>query len=500
MFAVTHPIALLGLLAIGLPLAIHLLQKGSGSVVKVGSLNPYRSVEKHRFWKLQPRQKLLLLLRIATLVMLVLIMAGLHWNAASAQGTGPKWVLISPAVAEAFSQTDLPESLQKAKNTMENLLQDGYQKRLLAPGFPETDRYHPLERRLEPLNYWSLAAEAASGGPGSIHVFAEPFVDNYSGQRPHLDLSWTTVPLKITNRWVEDIEHGGQGELRVTLGRSDAKATQFETYLWSPEKTRQDSESFPFEVSDQRLHLKATDGFPRDDSAPVPDPNPLKVGLFFSDTRSEDAQFIKAALKAMSAVDTPLEVTEYREKTEDLPKFQWIFWLSEKPLPQTLIRQIQAGATGLTDAKGQPDWVATQLLWGVDRRHPSPEIRKRINAGRVGQGVWFCSDGTPILTLEHMGRGGLYRFHSRFHPSWTSLVFSEAFPKALHPLLPSHEPRTTTPTDTRWLHQSQIAPVAVEKTAPDSPKYQQQPPPPWLWAPALLCFLLERRLSERNRP
>ena len=69
-----------GLVALALPVAIHLLSRKEGRVVPLGSLRHLRETTSQQFRGIKLNEYLLLALRILLLILFVLLLAGLFWK------------------------------------------------------------------------------------------------------------------------------------------------------------------------------------------------------------------------------------------------------------------------------------------------------------------------------------------------------------------------------------------------------------------------------------
>ena len=176
--AFAEPRWLLGLLALGLPIALHLRGRRRGSVVHVGSL---RWLEGRAVTTVSPRRlhrPWLLLLRCAAIAALVIALAG---PTRLADAGGSTWVLVAPEVA--------------ARAPLDSLRRLG-ELRLLAGGLPGMDAAPPRGRG-EHTDVWSLLREADASAPASVRFVVAAPSDGafYTGVRPRLrrEVRWLTV-------------------------------------------------------------------------------------------------------------------------------------------------------------------------------------------------------------------------------------------------------------------------------------------------------------------
>ncbi|MEM7282937.1 MAG: BatA domain-containing protein [Pseudomonadota bacterium] len=170
------PVAFLGLATLLIPIVIHLLQRGHGKRVPLGSVRWLKEDQKPKWRKLRPSQIPLLIARVLFLVAAVTILAQ-PFLPSEWFGSSDNIVLVHPSVAK-----DSP------------LLQDesNKQKRWLSPGFPEINTPAPLA---ETSSVWGLLQEADATIPtdANIQVIAPTNLDLFAKQRPLLrrTISWT---------------------------------------------------------------------------------------------------------------------------------------------------------------------------------------------------------------------------------------------------------------------------------------------------------------------
>jgi hypothetical protein len=125
LLTLTNSSALLALLGLLVPLAIHLWNRRPGREVAVGSLRWLATGANRRLRNLRLEQVLLLLVRAALLAGLALALAGPQWRQPQPAGRGQ--VLVSPELADG-------SSLAAVRPTLDSLRRRGYALRWLAAG------------------------------------------------------------------------------------------------------------------------------------------------------------------------------------------------------------------------------------------------------------------------------------------------------------------------------------------------------------------------------
>ena len=168
------PAGLLGLLAIAIPVVVHLISRGRGRRVLIGNIELVRAARQSRVTALRLTEWLLLLLRIAIVVVATLLLARL-----ALQGTGdaePGASYVTPGWLRSATDTERAEllSLEPAA-------------RVLTTGYPFARDYDPGAADAE-HDAWPLLAERLSTlrHAEAVDVYAEPRMAAFGSHRPKL--------------------------------------------------------------------------------------------------------------------------------------------------------------------------------------------------------------------------------------------------------------------------------------------------------------------------
>ncbi len=172
------PAGLLGLLALTIPVAIHLISRGRGRRVPTGNIELVRAARQTRVTSVRLTQRLLLLLRLLIVIVASLLLARL-----ALQGTGS---------ADADASYVTPGWLRAASNAeREEMLDPGA--RVLTAGYPEAQDYQ-TEPADPDYDVWPLLAERLSTlrHTGTVDVYAEPGIAAFGHHRPRLpnEINW----------------------------------------------------------------------------------------------------------------------------------------------------------------------------------------------------------------------------------------------------------------------------------------------------------------------
>ncbi|HEV8629404.1 MAG TPA: BatA domain-containing protein [Thermoanaerobaculia bacterium] len=445
----TAPLWLLGLTALLLPLLLHLLARGRGRRVRVGSVLLLTAATPRRPRRLQLQRPLLLLLRCLLLAAVVLALAAPRVRRPPADGarTGA-WVLLEPALAvRAARDPTLWRALPAAPRLG---IAGGAEVRLLAPGLPLRAAIADPALLPDPAavagGLWSLLREAAAKAPAGtpLMVISEGRLAALRGERPALarPVSWYELSDRRGNRWVAGAMAAANGP-QALIGESDATAARFRPGIGP--------------VSGAAVRLPAGDAVAADDALRLAPVRPLRVALLAAPDRGADAAYLRAALgvaaevagqplqwqldtggPAAAAVAAGAGAGAGGESLRDAAP-RLVFWLADAPPPPPLLAAVRTGGLLVTDAS-RPEETCGGAF--VAAPTTAPVGLRRCVAGDGGESgreaaavLWAADTGRPLLLARPLGSGRLLSFRGRFHPTWSELVLSPAFPAWLGELL-----------------------------------------------------------------
>ena len=459
------PLWLLGLLALAAPLVLHLLARGRGRRVRVGSVRLLTDSPPRRPRRLQLQRPLLLAWRCLLLALVALALAGPRLRREAAAATAPPpWVLVEPGVDA------------RAVEAARRALDGGAELRLLATGLPRAaavaDAAALPDVAAVPGGLWSLLREAAASAPAGTRllVVTSGRLAALRGERPALAnaVEWHEVSDARPNRWVAG-ERSSEAGSELLVGDSDRSRTTF------------------------RIEPAAAGGnvdvVRDDDRVPNPSARRVRVSVFAAADRQADARYVRAALAAATeaagvavdlapvtamartaaATSAVVDARAARSHTSAAEPASLIFWLADAAPPPPLLTAVRAGGTLITDS-GAPEescegtFVATSSLVPVTLRRcgaavdrpadgaanaaaTSPQGSRATGAAAAAQqpespahgsarrASWRSDAGRVVLAEQTIGGGRWLRFGSRFHPAWSDLVLSPAFPEWLRDVL-----------------------------------------------------------------
>lgn len=479
------PAALWALAVLGLPLAVHLWRQPPRTV-QLGSLRFLRDLTVPRWSHLRWRELLLLSVRLALLAMLIVLLARPVWRRSPPRHP-QRWVLIDPAATLGGPELTRLQHLQAV----------GFEARSLTKGFPPV--YSFARAQTSPVeDVWSLLREAdASLPPGSsLTVFSADHLVSFSGVRPalHSRLEWleTSEASATTSRtWLESVQPAiPPGEEPVTIvGTTDAARIAFSA---SPPPGGK------LERHPDAIRLVNPDGI-RQPWVPVPAPAPLRVLILHDPERAEDARFLSAAVQAaLTGANLALHVDLLSTDTKvaDLPVSEWTFWLSAHAPPASVLTRATALFEDAPEADQEIDgWILPQAGAPGNEGTTFPLRLWRRGASGEEAAVWTDEHGAALLTRRESTLGPRWHFASRFHPAWTDLPLTTAFPLLLRQVLqpgmnrPKYDLRRVTAEQA----QPNVSTAAFHPLAPLDASVDLQSAS-WILAAGL--FALERVLSH----
>lgn len=526
------PLWLAGLAALLLPVALHLLSRGRARRVRIGSVQLLAEAAARQPRRIALQRPLLLLVRCLLLAAVALALAGpRRERAPAAAATAQAWLLVEPGL------TGPPP----AEATRPGADGEEPEARWLAPGLPlvqggaaalgsagaRPDEAGLPDLAAVPGGLWSLLREAAAAAPtgAELRVVTGGRLATLAGERPALPqaVRWLAVPDARPNRWLERVstvagDSSTEAGLAAVVGRSAADGTSFAAVpLQAPRATGAGAAGgaaggSPVLAGDL-VNLPGTDAVPGDDALPLPPPaRPVAVALIAGPGREADARFLAAAARAAAAesgVRLELVTTARAAQAPAAPALA--FWLGDAPPPAALLAAAEAGGTLVLDA-GRPEERCGGSVQPIAagpavplRRCAAIALPARSTAapGAPALAAWTSDQGRPLLLVEPAGRGRILRFAGRFHPAWSDLVLSPAFPAWLATLLrpeAAAAPSAALPASDRRGDGGQGAPARGVGSGQRRPRPEPSRAPELaLWAALPLLLLAERWLAGRRR-
>lgn len=439
--SVISPAAWWALLALGIPVLIHLFSRSRGRLVRIGHIDLVRQARKLRVTEVKLTQWLLLLLRLGIFTLAAMILAGLA--TAGLDSSKAPTIYVTPAWLQTSSEDDIDALLAGAEQTA------GSRVFLLQPGFPQADgerlntgRQQSLAGAGDFVDVWALLSERLSleQHRGRVMVYATDHMLQFGARKPSLphDVDWRLghskqVPMADKKSIRVLISHDADRTADAALISAVLailKEHRLPELLWESRNSVQPRET-PVDT-DWFIHLGAE--------------------------RISKTQIEKFNFPAVILADASGFTTESSSQFVRLPFY-----------PFTVFRLDRFNRLG-------PDAVGEYMTGDEKVLLASP-------------------DGDPLLLESHHGGTRLLQFNSRFDPGWNSLTQQAEFPELLLQLLSGSAQDALRFTDARI----NVANLPAKRDLSTS-----DVPLPRRSLQSLLAMLLallwvsERWLSERN--
>ena len=380
--------ALWALLALAIPLLIHLFSRSRGRLVHIGHIDLIRRARKLQVTEVKLTQWVLLALRLAIFALLALILAGL---ATAGLGTSNTPVIyLTPAWVQTSGRQEIDALLataEKAPRSQVFLLQEGFpqadRQRLEAIGTESSIRAEAID------NVWPLLSERLSleHHTGPVRVYATDYMMQFGYARPKL-------PRAIEWR----LSHGKQAPL--------TNPSSIEVLI----AHQQDRDA------DASLVIAAL-----------------------------------TALKEHRLPGLHWQTLDSDKLGEATFESDWLIYLADDiPGPAVLagIKRptVILAVTGDNLAENTFQYVQLPFYpyssFRLNRFSPAGASSAITDGFADGSLLLKTDKGIPLLQERYYGPVRLLHFYSRLEPGWSTLALQSEFPELLMQLMlnPGHEP------------------------------------------------------------
>jgi hypothetical protein len=432
LFYFLQPVWMFAAAGIIIPIAVHLWNVRRGKVLKVGSVALLTAQAVKNTSSIKLNELLLLLLRCLLILLLAALLAKPQW-APTGRAKEKGWLLIPK---QQFSQT-----YNHFKQAADSLLQAGYQLHHFDEGFKQVGITDALNTQPDtaglPANYWHtiklLNAQVDTTLP--VYIFTGNRLVHFAGSRPgvSLNLQWYTYTNVDTPQPVLITAYKTfTGGVRVITANSSADGI-YNTYADTNSVVKADTAAMYITV--------------------------------YSGENAGDAKYVVSAIEAIkqfSKRDLKLIVTNNIAGV--LPVQDWLFWLSEKPVPpdiaaKNIFRYVAGKAAGNTT------WLTANDEYAANNGGVMlyKSFTGADTAGKLVQAIWQDAFGDTVLTKEE-GKTNVFQFYCRFSPAWGDLPWSGTFPQLLYKLIMPGD-TAAMPGDNRMIDAKQLQPyMAVQNS------------------------------------
>jgi hypothetical protein len=326
-----NPLYLWAFTGLLLPIGIHLLSRKEGNIIKVGSLRHVEESNTSQFKSIRLNELLLLLSRCLMIALLVLFISGARCSQVPFQHS-PKWLLLEKGL----------ENDARIAPQVDTLKNQGYQVRYLSTNFPHVDGSSPV---ITSPNYWNLVEQLKLKPEYEIVVFSYNLVQGFTGKR---------LGLPANIRWIgiePDKKHFIVSAMKMN---SDSIRTRIGY-------TSSENTSFAFEDKP----MNTVDWFvipDKQDSVLITQPDTLQVSIITDKTYEYDARILTTALITLrDEFNFHLII-----RSELSTLVDWLFWLSDKPLPDSISSKValykRAANHALLEQRDENTWYLTKRL------------------------------------------------------------------------------------------------------------------------------------------
>ncbi len=434
--SVLTPAALWALLALLLPILIHLFNRSHGRLVPIGHIDLVRQARRLRVTEVKLAQWLLLLLRLAIFTLAALILAGLarpglDSRSGSTTYVTTEWLKTSPL-------EDIETVLIEAEDESTSSIF------LLQPGFPPLDRSQidKFRQQIPPSatdfrNVWPLLAERLSVEHhlGEVTVHATDYVMQYGVDRP-------TLPREVD--WV----------------------------LIHPETT-------PV-ISSNAIGAVI-----------VYDDNHVDEAALLGDTL--------AVLKQHRLPGLTWSTTGSDTLNEAQLDTDWLIFLTEKYAGPGQLALINSATTVLSFAGIGATENVQQIIKLPFYPFSTFRLNRYNKMDADVESAWktllSTADGSPLLQESRSGLLRLLHFNSRFNPQWSSITQQAEFPELFLQLMLNEQQQLSRFADARTNPtqlKSDLAKAGMDDLFPSRPLQGL------LAILLVLLWVTERWLSERR--
>lgn len=340
-----NPIWLWGLLGLAIPIAIHLLSRKTGNVIKFGSVKHLDDNTTRRFKSIRLNEYVLLALRSILTTLLVLFLSQLNFSGTQKQN----WLLIEHGLHNAKEFSTVIDSLGDA----------GFELRHLSHGFPALKDSSAVSQK---VGYWTIVEELKTQPVKQAVILSNSYAYRFMGKR---------IGLPDNVRWISKTPDSSTFVLNAVRYSPDSMTMRLGKS--GPNKTNYYFKNVNFN------HQLSIDGIL--DTALITLPSTISVAIFNDSSFVLDKNILVAALQAVDKFtpDSIVIKTYSKSDYQSGIKSNLIIMLSEQRLPIEKTKSITFKANVYheelfceeRDNNNNSAWTLTQRL--------NPEIALQKN-------------------------------------------------------------------------------------------------------------------------
>jgi hypothetical protein len=289
-----NPIFFWALAGLTIPLAIHLLSRKQGKVIKIGSIRYLQDSATSRFKSIRLNEIILLLIRTALITLLVIFLVGFQLSVTS--NSPQKWVIVEPGLDENAL----------LKQTLDSLIQQGYDLVYLQTGFPSIKNTYQNK-----TDYRQLVQELSKKNVSAI-IFSYSYYQHYKGRQEALpeNIRWITFSPAPTKFQLPVFHTKAQNKLLIRKGNTSETETSFENELT--------------EMKNKTALIE----------------RPISIAIYASTTNLHDKQIMLAILQAIGETFPGMLIVKELNTLDTTENFDWLINLSNEPSKDIANRQL----------------------------------------------------------------------------------------------------------------------------------------------------------------
>ncbi|MVN20957.1 BatA domain-containing protein [Mucilaginibacter arboris] len=505
MLQLLNPLWLWTIAGIIVPIVIHLWHIKTGKTLKIGSIALLGESARQSSRSFRITDLILLLLRCLMLIILALLLTAPFWQKQAKLTKAKGWVLLE--------KQPVKEVYARFKPQIDSLIKAGYEIHEFDASFKAIKPEEILKdsTKSQSRSYWSLLKLLEQQLPQKtpVYLFTSNQLRYFKDNRPELalDLHWKThTPADSVSTWIQGAYLTPTDSIQLIVGNSKASGTSFSKI--NLQSTDRGNPLFNVSVEEGKP-VAALKNSPQ---PPVPvDTSTLKITIYQNQFPA-DAAYLEAALQAVKKFSgRKIKLISATNFNQIPAKQNWIFWLSNQNFPQKNQKLVAGGnlfeyETGKQQAINS--WINSSESFGRSASEPINLYQhfladKRSIADENSETVWKDGFGGPVLSLQQNGNTNIYRFYSRFNPSWNDLPWSSDFPKMILNLIyESFPPVDFSNNDRRIMGEDQ---KQISTAISSDPSYKNSKQMDMIdlkhacWIALFLVFLLERILSQTKK-
>jgi hypothetical protein len=208
-----NPIWLWGLFGLLVPVAIHLLSRKEGKVIKIGSVRHVMESASAQFSSIRLNELVLLMVRCLLVLFVVFLLAGLQ--VVSSASTTTRWLLIEKGL----------ESSKNLGSLIDSLREQDFELRYLAGGFPEIEEGDVNVN--DHTSYWSLVEALKQQPIQEVIVLSTNSMERFKGKRIALPENIRWISVEPEAHMFELASVAVRDSVWIRRGESDGLQTRF---------------------------------------------------------------------------------------------------------------------------------------------------------------------------------------------------------------------------------------------------------------------------------